>query len=211
MRCTQTIIELDAYLTGELDPETAVEIGGHLKECAACAAERQMLERERALYLDHASTATVSTDAWSHVQERLTATHLNRARFRLGRWPVWAMAASLLLVLGLSLYLFNRRGPVQPESASLNGRSAEVRFHIDRAVKDFEQALALLDTAYREKKPALGPPLVAELDRNLKLIDAAIAECQRALQTHPDDRQAVEFLLIAYRKKIAVLEQIMED
>ena len=43
MACEQWRRDIDAYVDGELDPAQAGALGGHLRECAACA--NDVLER----------------------------------------------------------------------------------------------------------------------------------------------------------------------
>jgi anti-sigma factor RsiW len=212
MRCQQVVIELDAYLTGELEPPADAQVESHLKECAACAAELEVLRKEPSFYQAYASTIQSPADAWSNIQARMASRNggvFFRGRFL--RLRTWAVAASVLLAVALSLVIYYKSGSSQFDSPETSERAAEIQFHIDRAVNDFEQALTLLNQSYAAKKRQLDPQLAAELERNLRVIDVAIAQCQRALQENPNSRQAAEFLLIAYQKKIDILEHITEE
>jgi anti-sigma factor RsiW len=208
------MIELDAYLTSELDAEATVAVEHHLKQCSACSAELLTLQKENALYQNYRSTVEVSTGAWSEAQARMTRSIKEDwpsaiRRISLGSWWIWAAAASILLVTSLSLQLYERHGEPGPGGSGAK-QAVEARPPVAQAVKDYQQALALLQAAYAEKKPELDPQLVHELDRNLELTRVAINECERALKEEPNNRQAVEFLLLGYEKQMDILRQITE-
>jgi len=153
-------------------------------------------------------------------------------------WSTWAAAACLVTALGFSLYYYERASrapggveitegithgvspPPKDENESFRNpkpatrvfrRTAEAKAALDRAVTELDDAVALLNRVYDERKANLDPRTIGELDRNLKIIDATIAECQQALQAHPDNLQTAEFLLRAYEKKVDILKRITEE
>lgn len=216
MVCERVMMELDAYVTGELDAEMSAEIERHLSECPACRAELLVLQKENALYHECRSTVEVPTGAWEKLQLRINLSPMADSEdskpvirhwpFAI-RWWMWAAAASVLLVTGLSVYFYELRHTPSPDTEN----RAESLLPIDQTVKDFQQALALLEEAYAKKKANLDPELVRELDRNLALTRGAIDECQRALKEEPNNLQAVEFLLLGYEKQIDMLRHITEE
>jgi len=219
MRCEEVVIELDSYLTAELDSKTTSDIERHLKQCSACNAELLMLRKENSLYQAYRSTVETPADAWDEVQGRMaqpmaedwkSASRQPPAASRRGGW-VWVAAASVLLVASLSLYFYEQRNAPGLGRPRESGRATETQPQMDQVMKDFEQALGLLRAAYTEKKKNLDPGLVSELDRNLELTRMAIDECERALREDPNNGQAVEFLLLGYEKQITILRRITEE
>jgi anti-sigma factor RsiW len=210
MQCARVLIELDAYLTGELEAETSIEIERHLKECSACGAELLTLKDENLVYRNYRSTIEVPTGAWDEVQARM-ALRDGRRESGPGRWWMWAAAASILIVTALSWHSYVKRGLPPSGGPSTVEQASEARLPVDQTVRDLEQSLAPLRAAYDEKKPNLDPQLVMELDQNLALTRVAINECERALKEDPANRQAVEFLLLGYEKQISILRQITEE
>jgi hypothetical protein len=214
------MIELDAHVTGELDADMCAEIERHLSQCPACRAELLALQKENALYHEYRSTVEVSAGAWAKLQPRInhslradaedSKSAIRHPPFAI-RWWGWAAAASVLLVAGLSLYFYGLRQAAEPDSPGIAENRAESSLWVDQTVRDFQQALALLEAAYAEKKLDLDPEVVKELDRNLQLTRTAIDECQRVLNQEPHNPQAVEFLLLGYEKQIDMLRQITEE
>jgi hypothetical protein len=50
--------------------------------------------------------------------------------------------------------------------------------------------------------------LVAELDRNPKTIDEAIASAQKAYHAHPADPELAQYMLRAYQRKVELLQEL---
>ncbi len=217
MRCEEIVIELDAYVTGELEADTQGKIGHHIQQCSACRAELEMLQKENALYQDYRSRVDLPPGAWTEAQARMSRPIAGHSPFAIRhspsvtRWRLWAAAASILLAIGLSWHFYERRGAPELSGSGAPGPAVESPSPMNQAVKEFEQALALLRVAYMEKKTELDPELVKELDRNLAVTRIAIAECERALKENPDNDQAIEFLLLGYEKQIGILRQITEE
>lgn len=216
MRCQEALSELDAYMTGELSRTASLELERHARDCPACAAEMQALEKERLLYRDYAALAGTPRITWSEIRNDIILKRVSAGakgpeeRARSGGRRLLLAAASLLLVSSLSFYLY-RFGLPESKRPGETDKSAELEFHVNRALIDFEQALALLNQIYRDKKSELDPGVVATLDRNLQVLDMAIHECKRALRQHPNDPRPIEFLVLAYQKKIDALKQITGD
>jgi len=220
MVCERVMMELDAYVTGELDADLSAEIERHLSECPACRAELLGLQKENALYHEYRSTVEVPISAWEQLQPRINLSPMADAEeskpairhspFAI-RWWMWAAAASVLLVTGLSVYFYELRHTSGLDSPGVAENGVESPLSIDQTVKNFQQALALLEEAYAKKKSNLDPELVRELDRNLALTRGAIDECQRALKEEPNNLQAIEFLLLGYEKQIDVLRHVTEE
>jgi anti-sigma factor RsiW len=128
MKCSEFDDIADSYLDGELLVETNREVLQHLEGCDICqrelAARRELRTRLRAAFHDDASFSVRP-----EFEERLRAdlrskalgqTKVNPALFgRIGRWPVAAMAASLLLAVGVGLFTLQQRRNQQPAPADV--------------------------------------------------------------------------------------------
>ena len=212
MRCEEIAVELDAYLTGELEPEKSIEIKRHILQCSDCRTELARIQKENALYKEFQSTIGIPDTAWIDVQvERVrsktgavSATRNSRSPIH---WWTWAAAAAVLLAIGLAWHFVVR----QPASEIATNGASVSSPPIQQVMNDFEQATALLQTSYEEKKKSLDPQLVKELDRNLEVTRTAIAECKQVLKTNPGNDQAVEFLVLGFEKQISILRQITEE
>jgi anti-sigma factor RsiW len=84
---------LGAYADGELDLVHSLDVEGHVRECAACAAA---LERLHALHTAVSSQAPYYS-ASPELRRRLTARLAPKQRWTATPWPVWALAAACLV------------------------------------------------------------------------------------------------------------------
>jgi len=202
MRCQESMSELDAYLTGELDRDARAKVGRHLKECAVCRTELDLIRKENAIYREYGAAIEIPLDASERVfnssDKPESAIH----------WWRWAAAAAVLVVAIVSWRLYATRHIGETAGNVAGGQMAEIPMH--QAVSSYEQAVLLLQASYEGKKPNLDPALVRELDRNLQVAGSAVAECKLALKRHPHDPQIVEILLLDYEKQLGILKQITE-
>jgi hypothetical protein len=222
MKCEDVILELDAFLSGELDRAAARQIETHVAECPVCAVELKTLRKENSLYDSFLSTIEVPPGDWKMTarpgffaepagQEDATQRPQAPIRLRPGKRLAWAVAASLIVTTGVAVYFYQSRRAVEPDHQANGSPSIIEEYNMDDTVSGLNQAVVALGLAYDQKKEELDPTIVSELDRNIGVIDKAIAECQQALKNDPRNDQAAEFLVVAYEKKIDLLKQITED
>jgi predicted anti-sigma-YlaC factor YlaD len=202
MRCQEIVSELDAYLTGELDGDASAEVERHLKECAGCRAELELLQKENVIYREYEAAIDIPVDA----SERVFA---SGGKPESGvHWWRWAAAAAVLVAAILSWRFYGTRHNGDMAGNVAGGQMTEIPMH--QAVSSYEQAVLLLQASYEGKKPSLDPALVRELDRSLQVAASAVAECKLALEKHPNNPKAIEFLLLDYEKQVGILKQITE-
>jgi hypothetical protein len=132
------------------------------------------------------------------------------------RFMPLAIAASLLLVVGTSLYLLYPRQGVAPRDAhatapsgnaaqadAVQGVEAEFRL----AEQHYQNAIAKLEEAAKSETGAIDPQTAATLQKNLKVIDDAIAESRAALRSEPQSTRARDSLFEALRTKVSYLQE----
>jgi hypothetical protein len=134
-----------------------------------------------------------------------------------GGWPVWLAAAAALIlatVIGL-LPLMNRTAaPASPgESAAAPAREVTVESvtaHFEEAEKSYQLAIDELQALANKDTGELDPQVAAVLQKNLTVIDQAIAENRAALKAQPSSTNAQDGLFDALRNKVALLQQTVE-
>jgi hypothetical protein len=78
--------------------------------------------------------------------------------------------------------------------------------------KNYLKVIASLDTAIKSGGDnALRPTLRAEYERNLQVVDEAIAQTRVIAQRNPNDREATDFLLSAYQSKVDLMNTVAEQ
>jgi hypothetical protein len=135
MECSEFDDIADSHLGGELLAETNQEVLQHLEDCAACrrelAARRELRARLRAAFHGDA-TFSVRPEFEERLRADLRSKALGQATARpalfgrAGGWPV-AIAASLLIALGIGLFTLQQRRSPQPLPADVAASVGEAR------------------------------------------------------------------------------------
>jgi len=187
--------QLNEYVDGTLAARDRASVEAHLAECAACrdavAELRHLVAEARGL----SPSIEPSRDLWAAIETRIA----QRATWNVQRvsWRrALAAAAVFVVAFGLSRLL--------PPSTALHrpagGREgwAAVQAEFDRASDDLSRILAA-------ERGRLQPETVALLERNLAIIDAAIAESRDALARDPANAELRRFFAAAARQKVELL------
>jgi hypothetical protein len=77
-----------------------------------------------------------------------------------------------------------------------------------RAEREYQSAIRMLDRAIARRKDSLDRELFKQYQASLALIDDSIAASRRAMRERPDDLAAGQFLLMAYAKKVELMQDI---
>ena len=144
---------------------------------------------------------------------------------RAPRYAILAIAASLVLAIGLAIALLvtQYRTPNKPAPAPVVAQTAgnasqdvavesvETEFrlaeqHYQNAIAKLEQAARLDQAASGRDQNTLDPQTAAMLQKNLQVIDQAIAESRAALQSEPLSAPARDSLFDALKRKVALLQ-----
>lgn len=76
--------------------------------------------------------------------------------------------------------------------------------------RSYLQTIAKLDSSIREDKRNMRPALQAEYERNLAVVDRAIAATRTAAKKNPSDPDAADFMFAAYQSKVDLLNTIAD-
>ena len=76
--------------------------------------------------------------------------------------------------------------------------------------RSYLQAIARLDSTIKENKTAMRPSLQVEYERNLAVVDRAIAATRNAAKDNPNDPDAADFMFAAYQSKVDLLNTIAD-
>lgn len=78
--------------------------------------------------------------------------------------------------------------------------------------ENYLKTIAALDIDLKERGPqSMIPAMRSEYERNLKLVDYAIAASRSTAKRNPNDPQATEFMFAAYQNKIDLMNNIAEQ
>ncbi len=235
MTCTRSIADIQSLIDGNgdghgnghgdgtLGPIRAAELREHLDQCDACRA----LERDLRRIHDAAETL-VDPEPPDHVWLQIAGRLRQEGRVHDAPVPsasarhhyVWlAIAAALVLAVGASLIVllpqFTQPSTRSPSRTAQQGNAAAADA-VQSGVEDLRQAERLLQSGIAKLKEGLGsddqalPADVAStLDRNLQILDQAIADSSEAVQEEPQNVAARDSLFDALQRKISLLQNTL--
>ena len=76
--------------------------------------------------------------------------------------------------------------------------------------RSYLQAIARLDSTIKSNKKSMRPALQVEFERNLQVVDRAIAATRSAAKSNPNDPDAADFMFAAYQSKVDLLNTIAD-
>lgn len=145
---------------------------------------------------------------------------------RRGGWqpPRWLMAAAaaVVLMIGTSVTTLMVAGPgirggtpdrlapmsATPPAGSAPATTALVAFAPAEA--GYRAAIDDLAAVLETRRASLAPETVATLERNLAIIDQAIAESRAALEKDPGSRELAQMLSAVYDTKVRMLRTAVD-
>ncbi len=190
-------VKLNEYVDGTLAARERATVEAHLADCAGCQAAivelRALLTAAAAL----PKSIPPQRNLWTAIETRI----VQRATWNVQRrWWRGALAAAAVFVIALGLYRLFR----VPRSDFRVGEGqgwAAVQADFDRASDELELTLAT-------ERERLRPETVALLERNLAVIDAAIAESRAALARDPANGELRRFFAAASQQKVELLRWV---
>jgi len=222
---------INDYVDGALAPEARAEIERHLAACGECrllAADLREIERTAAAL----EPADPPAHVWARIETAVRRAGpegrtppLQRVADRLGLGsPVvrgWAAVAAALIVatlVGLRFGPLAHRtgGTASPAGAPATETAAgaadpneltqSVESELLQAEQHYQKAISGLEQITAAGQGALDPGTAATVQKNLEVIDRAIAESRAALKAQPASEPAQDSLLESFKTKIMLLQ-----
>ena len=229
MQCSQYREWIQDRTDGTLGSIRSAELERHLDDCADCrafAADLQSIHDAAASLEPLAAPDGVWLQvAGRLIQEGRVSPPPARVSAPARHAALLAIAAALVIAVGASIVMLlpefrsnNRPQPAdvasspQPGNAQPDGavHSVETEFrlaeqHYQNAIAGLEKA-ARLDQASADQNAAIDPQTASMLQKNLEVIDQAIAESRSALRSEPQSIPARDSLFDALRRKVGLLQ-----
>ena len=222
MFCRQYAEAIQELADGTLGPVRRAELQTHLEQCDECRALAADLKkiREAAASLEQPAPPD---KVWLQIAGRLrqegrVIEKVSPMRQRRG---LLALAAALVLMIGGSLWFLY---PLRQDSTSSvssgatdpgtggGGNAApsdtvqSIADDLMVAEKHYQAAIGKLEQAAKANDGAIDAQTAAVLQKNLQVIDQAIAESRTALRQEPQSQPARDSLFEALRRKVTLLQ-----
>lgn len=205
---------LSDYVDDELSAAERQRLEAHLVGCTAC---RRTLEELRAVVARAHSLGTQAPerDLWAGVAERIGVPARRSAG---GRWrrfrlvltapQLAAAAAALMAVSAGSVWLAKPRRPIM-QQAAVPPAAGQVVTVAPAAMAEgvYQSAVRDLERVLDQGRGRLDTATVRILEENLRIIDAAIAQCRRALAADPASPYLNAHLAQTMKRKLELLRR----
>lgn len=228
MACEQYLTWIQETVDGTIGSIRRAQLDLHLNECAGC---RALLEDLQRIHGAAASLPALAPPdrAWLQIAGRLRQEGRIRDEAPAARlagpsrsgYVAWlAIAAALVIAAGSGALLLTPRPASSPQTqagsttpaatAASAGASDTPTIDAVNAVEDaqakFEKAIQDLEKAAKANQQALDPGTSATIEKNLGILDQAIADNRVAVKAEPTNVAARETLFDALRQKVSLLQ-----
>lgn len=208
-----TLDELGTYVDGELAASRADDVAAHVRSCVTCYKEVEW-QRQLRTHLDTLPREIGRPgDGWAEISARLSASaaHATSARFPITRMHL--IAASVLVAVSVGATAAIMRGTRAQAAAATAGvewpEPASPWALVAGAPSDMDltRVQREIDVLVDEERHTLRPETFAAVERNLRIIDAAIRDVRRALAADPGSSALRATLFRTFEQKAALLRQ----
>jgi hypothetical protein len=213
--CDDALLLVSERLDGTLSDTQVAQLDAHLAACAECRAVAADLERIRT---ESASlpTLTPSRDLWAGIEARIEppVVSLDQRRRPLARWSTRQVAAAAAILVavtsGGTWFVAARSAGDTPVATTPSAQPSAVRPELvsvaaQPGLNAYEHEIGGLQNILASRRNELDSATVAVLERNLKLIDQAIAESKAALAADPASTFLADRVSRAYDTKLELL------
>jgi hypothetical protein len=221
MACEQYLNSIQERVDGTLGAIRRAELDMHLDGCADCRLLLEDLQRIHDAARELPALAPPDR-AWLQIAGRLRQEgriHDEASPARAARRPyaAWlAIAAALVIAVGSAVVLLVPRGDAPPPAqtaatapaagSATTASSADAVNAVEAAQAQFEKAILDLEKVAKANQQALDPDTSATIEKNLGIIDQAIADNRAAVKSEPASVAARETLFDALRQKVTLLQ-----
>jgi hypothetical protein len=218
MSCEEFADHLAHYLEHDLDEGMRTRMEMHSHTCADCAS---LLADIRALTMSATKLPqlTPSRDLWAGIAERIETpvVALNPSGEMFAQRPprrTWRRvrmalaAAGLVAVTATVTYELTSRSQTVV-AARVAASDSQTKLVSDRPSMEqtYNSEITRLREIVNQRTSQLDPATVEVLEKNLKVIDDAIAQCKDALRSDPNSRFLIESLNDALESKVVLLRK----
>jgi hypothetical protein len=218
MTDTQTHLTEDerhGLADGTLPSEQLVRANEHLRSCESCAADLGRISALMTRVKGSPMPVGQVEDLWPAIRSRIEHTKVvslpnrpsvaasRRAR-RVIPWLVAAIAAGVTIGYVVIPRDVQSGADAVPTS---NGSGVSLIAAVDSA-HAYEQEAQMLLNKLELQRAMLRPETRAALDRDLRVVDVAIAELKDAIARDPSNPALRQLLASSYRQKVDLLKRV---
>jgi anti-sigma factor RsiW len=198
---------------GSLDGDTRESVDAHIAACPDCAADVARIASLMRLTRGAPAPSTRLDELWPSIRARIeqskvvpmaTTTPASRDILRWRAW--WSATAGIAAALIVAALVFSHPRVGNTPSTVVTDSATSFVAVVDSAHAYEREAQILLDKLELQRA-MLRPDAVQALDRDLKVVDVAIAELKDAVAHDPNNPALRQLLAASYRQKVDLLKR----
>jgi hypothetical protein len=218
MNCQDSQDKLNDYIDGLLPDELRDGLAAHLEQCPKCKADLERLQTLVSRMQALPTSIMPERDLWPGIEDRVMKEEIRLSFFaRLRSRPVWSLrnlaAAAIILVMVFSATLITvsirdkhgSRLSAPSDNTSAVVPVSTIQADYVSAEAEYLRATQKLQEVLDSRREYLSPKTQEVMDRNIKIINQAIAEIKKALGNDPGNRQLNTLLMASYQNKIELM------
>ncbi len=192
--------------------------GRHLMHCARCRADVDRIRELLTLAASLPRSIEPPADLWPEIRTRLAssaaATGAPAARSRwdgMLRDRRWLAAAAVVLIAvssAVTVAIVGNGSSDMDAALDITHTVDTSPTTVQRVSDDYERLDRELASTLAASRDRLQPETVEKVERNLAIIDAAIAEIRQALAEDPGTDALLQLLKASYGQKSALVRQV---
>lgn len=220
MRCSKARKLISEYIDGSLQARKSASLEQHLDVCPDCT---HLLEDFKTIVEDAKKLEELapSEQTWLKIkaglkpeEERvLTFKPQRRGWFSLIFSPPklkYALSSIVILAFIVGAVILGLRYWIGKDSLGRGDLQKYTLAKLDKAERHYQKAIKALGEAISAQEGQMDPQIAQVFKSNLEVIDSSIKACRQMVLQNPENIDARNYLLAAYREKMNFLNEMME-
>jgi hypothetical protein len=207
--------ERQTLADGSMSVDSAATARAHLRVCAECSADVARLERLVTRAREMQNPTSDLAELWPRIRARIDSAKVvtlapesAKARWKSRRLVLTIASVAAALIVAAWVGLRARGTSSAPAFAGLRGDTAGSMAFAADSVRAYEEEAQILLDRLALMRSVLEPGAAAAIDKDLAVIDSAIAELQTAIARDPRNPALRQLLADSYRQKVDVLKRV---
>jgi hypothetical protein len=220
MRCSKARKLISEYIDGSLQDRKRAYVEQHLEVCPDC---KHLLEDFKTIVQDSKKLEKLvpSDQTWIKIKAGLEPEEQRVLDFK-PRKRGWlglifsppklkyVLSSVVILAFIVGAVILGLRYWTGKDSLARGDLQKYTLAKLDEAESHYQKAIKALGEAISAQEGQMDPQIAQVFKSNLEVIDASIMACRQLVLQNPENIDARNYLLAAYREKMNFLNEMME-
>jgi anti-sigma factor RsiW len=214
--------ERHAFADGTLSPEQSSSAEMHLAACQSCRDDVARITTFMKRVLETPPPQTQLDELWPSIRTRIEQSKVvplagsgareaggGKREAKSGRRAGWLAAIGVVAAAAIIAIVLPDRTPVAGDATVATARdTATTLVAVVDSTHAFEEEARILLNRLELQRAMLRPEAAQALDRDLRVVDVAIAELKDAVARDPNNPALRRLLASSYRQKVDLLKRV---